>query len=259
MLPLRRLLPCVVVSCLGLTSCGLVSGPDYAETDRQSETLAMAIAYPRQPDADGLARAALNTPLGKTPEFSVLEATDLPHTRPDEPMARLVWRIHVDRYEPGLGSREAFDVCYRVEFDYYGATENPVRIDCPSDAVPVAPAPTARHDIPQEDRPALEAVLAALPAAPTEADVRAAVVEGLPPSPVDDDTGLARVPPEVFVEVKGVDVGVALFARTGVESTDCVLGHRVGGVVAVWPLNWRDLGPHEVPCTTETAFKEPLR
>jgi hypothetical protein len=234
-----------------------VSGPDYAETDRQSETLAVAIGYPRQPDADGFARAALDTTLGRTPEFSVLEATDLPHTRPDEPMARLVWRIHVDRYEPGLGSREAFDVCYRVEFDYYGATQEPVRIDCPSDAVPVTPAPTARRDIPPEVNPALEAVLTALPAAPTEADVRAAVTEGLPAPPVDEDTGLARVPPEVLVEVKGVDVGVALFARTGVESTDCVLGHRVGGVVAVWSLNWRDLGPHEANCAAETAFAEP--
>lgn len=251
------MLPCVVVMCLGSSSCGLVYGPDYAETDRQSEILATAIGYPRQPDANGFARAALATTLGRTPAFSVLEATDLEHTRPDEPMARLVWRIHHDEYEGWMDSEPAFDACYRVEFDYYGATAAPERIDCPPDAVPITLPPTARHDIPPEVNPALEAVLTALPAAPTEADVRAALTEGLPAPPVDEDTGLARVPPEVSVQVKGGDVGVALFARTGVESKDCVLGHRVGGVVAVWSLNWRDLGPHEVPCTTETAFEEP--
>lgn len=257
MRPLRLIL---TISGAGLLSsaCGLVGGgPDYAETDRQSETLAVAIGYPRQEDAAGFARAALGTTLGRTPAFSVLEVTDLDHEVPEDPMARLVWRIHHDAYESGWTSEPAFDACYRVEFNYYGATSDPERIDCPADATPITPPPTRRRDIPPEVNPALQTTLAALPATPTEADVRAALAAGLPAPPVDPETGLAGVPPEIRVQVRGSDVGVALFARTGVESKNCVLGHRVGGVVVVWSLNWRDLGPHEASCSAESAFANP--
>jgi hypothetical protein len=254
-LPLRRI---VAISCAGLllASCGSVAGD--AETDRQSETLAIAISYPRQADAAGFARAALATTLGKSPDFSVLEATDLDHVTHDEPMARLVWRIHRDETE--VGGRQhtpAFDACYQVEFNYYGPSSGPSRITCPENATPITPPPLPRRDIPADFGPALEATLGTLPATPGEAEVRAALATGLPAPPVDPETGLAAVPPEIFVQVKGSDVGVALFARTGVEEKDCVLGHRVGGVVQVWGLNWRDLGPLEKPCDAEAALASP--
>jgi hypothetical protein len=240
---------------LVLAACGATSGD--AETDRQSSTLAEAISYPRQPDAAGLARAALETTLGKSPDFNVLEAKDLDHKAPLDPMAHLVWRIHRPADESTLHKTPAFDACYTVEFNYYGPSSGPSRSTCPANAVPLKPAPLPRRDIPPDINPALEAVLGKLPASLTEADVRDALATGLPKPPVDPQTGLAGVPVQVFVQVKGVDVGVALFARTGVGDKDCVLGNRVGGAVKVWSLNWRDLGPLEKSCSAEAALTGP--
>jgi hypothetical protein len=249
----------VLVSGAGLllTSCG-IAGVSPAvqdeESDRQSKTLADAISYPRQSDAAGFARAALATNLGRSGSFSVLEAKDLEHSGPEDAMAHLVWRIHHDAVDTDGKRAPARDVCYSVEFNYYGASSGPSRVDCPENATPVTPPPLPRRDIPPEFNPALEAALGKLPATPSEADVRAVLAAGLPGPRVDPDTKVASVPPDVLVVVKGADVGVALFARTGVESKDCVMGNRVGGVVKVWSLNWRDLGPLEKSCSAEAAL-----
>ncbi|WP_166659456.1 hypothetical protein [Labedaea rhizosphaerae] len=237
----------VVCAVLLTASCGAVSTAGNQETDRQSQTLADAISYPRQENAAAFARAALATTLGKTPSFSVLEATDLPHTSLSEPMARLVWRIHHDATHSGYGDEPELDACYRVEFDYYGPSSGPTRVTCPAGATPITPPPLPGRDIPSTYAPALKSVLGKLPDRPTEADVRAALTAGLPKPVVNPETGLANVPPQVFVEVRGVDVGVALFARTGVESKDCMMGHRVGGTVAVWSLNQRELTTNGEP------------
>ncbi|MCE6996452.1 hypothetical protein LZG04_16835 [Saccharothrix sp. S26] len=53
-----------------------------------------------------------------------------------------------------------------------------------------------------------------------------ATLGALPAPPVDPTAGLAGVPPQVHVR---------------------------GGEVAVWSLNWRDLGPLEKPCGPEAA------
>ncbi|MEV6229153.1 hypothetical protein AB0L88_14905 [Saccharopolyspora shandongensis] len=259
MIPLRRI---VTISCAGLllASCGIDGGDSAAgdaETDRQSETLALAISYPRQADAAGFARAALATSLGESGDFSVLEATDLDHKGPGNPMARLVWRIHRNKIDSGWKHTPAFDACYSVEFNYDGVSSGPSRIICPESATAITPPPLPRRDIPSDFAPALETTLGALPATPSEEDVRAALATGLPTPPVAPETGLAGIPPQIFVQVKGSDVGVALFARIGVGDEDCMLGHRVGGAVKVWSLNWRDLGPRETPCSAETALAAP--
>ncbi|WP_409463201.1 hypothetical protein [Amycolatopsis sp. GA6-003] len=228
-----------------------------AETDRQSDTLTDAIGYPRQADAAGFARAALATPLGRSNGFGVLEITDLPHDDPRDPMARLVWRIHheVPDTDWNVGSA-TFDACYRVEFDSYGTSSGPSRITCPANAVAVTPPPLPRRDIPPGFAPALEAVLGRLPATASPQEVRAALTSGMPAPPVDPGTHLAGVPPEVFVQVQGSDVGVALFARTGVEDTDCMMGRRAGGKVRVWSLSARDQRM-ELPCSAEAALAAP--
>ncbi|WP_270947126.1 hypothetical protein [Saccharopolyspora oryzae] len=233
-----------------LASCGA----EHAETDRQSRTLADAISYPRQADAAGFARAALATTLGRSGDFSVLEAEDLDHEGPQEPMAHLVWRIHRDARYEGWSRIEAIDACYSVEFTGDGVSSGPSRITCPDNAIAITPPPLPKRDIPSEFSPALQATLDELPATPTEADVRAALAAGMPAPPVDPETQLAGIAPEVFVQVRGSDVGVALFARIGVEEKDCMMGRRVGGVVEVWSLNWRDLGPREKPCTADAAL-----
>jgi hypothetical protein len=243
-----------------LASCTTATGSSAAgdaETDRQSRTLADAIVYPHQADAAGLARAVLDTNLGKTKNFSVLEFKDLPHTRNEDPMSHLVWRIHRDADPNSMDSSKAMDACYSVDFNYWEATSGPSRIDCPKDAAAVTPAPLAKRSITSDFNPALEAALGKLPATPSEADVRAALTAGLPAPQVDPETKLASIPPDIFVQVKGADVGVALFARIGTDDKDCVLGRRVGGAVKVWSLNWRDLGPLEKPCNAEAALTGP--
>lgn len=253
-LPLCRV---VTASCAGLllASCGIAAAGDE-ETDRQSQTLADAISYPRQPDAAGFARAALATRLGKSGSFSVLEAKDLEHKRPEDPMARLVWRIHRDAVDTAWNTTPAFDACYSVEFNYYEASSGPSRITCPENAAAITPPPLPRRDIPPDYTPALEATLAKLPATPSEADVRAALATGLPAPAVDPETKLTAIPPQIFVQIKGADVGVALFASTGAGGKDCMMGRRVGGAVKVWSLNWRDLGPLEKSCSAEAALAE---
>jgi hypothetical protein len=238
-----------------LASCGVLAGspPGDEETDRQSQTLADAISYPRQENAAGFARAALATTLGKTPSFSVLEATDLPHTATTDPMAHLVWRIHREAYHGPYRDDPELNACYAVDFNYYGASSGPTRIACPAAAVPITPPPLPKRDIPASYAPALKAVLGKLPDRLSEDDVRAAVAAGLPKPEVDPETGLANVPPQVTVVVQGADVGVALLAHTGPESKDCMLGRRVDGAVTVWSLNQRDLNM-ETPCTTRTAL-----
>lgn len=245
------------VACAGvlLASCGVLDGSAAVEDelDRRSATLADAIGHPHQPDAAGFARAALATSLGKSPGFSVLRAEDLAHQDPEDPMARLVWRIHHDAHDSGWQQTPAFDACYEVEFDYYGAVSEPSRVACPDDATPITPPPLPKRDVPSDFAPALEATLGALPGTPGEAEVRAALATGLPAPRVDPETNLASIPPRVLVRVRGSDVGVALSANNG-GAKACLLGRRVAGEVRVWSLNWRELGPMEKPCTPEAAL-----
>jgi hypothetical protein len=242
-----------------LTSCGILDGAAgvEADADRMSGTLAEAIGYPRQPDAAGLARAALATSLGKSPGFSVLQAEDVPHEKPEDTMARLVWRIHSDAFESGWTKTPEVNACYRVEFNFYGAVAEPDRVTCPDDITPITPPPLPKRDIPSDYAPALETTLGALPATPAEAEVRDALATGLPAPAVDPETGLAAIPPRVLVQVRGASVGVALSVHAGVDDKDCMMGRRVGGEVRVWSLNWRDLGPLEKPCTPEAALSTP--
>ncbi|ROP42502.1 hypothetical protein [Saccharothrix texasensis] len=188
------------------------------------------------------------TPLGGSPGFSVLPAEDLAHEGPEDPMARLVWRIHRDAHDSEWQKTPAFDACYEVDFDHCGAVAEPSRVTCPEDATPVTPPPLPKRGIPSDFAPARGTALGALPGTPGDA-----VAAALPAPRVDPATGLASIPPRVLVHVRGGDVGVALSANTGGDGKDCVMGRRVGGEVRVWPLDRRDPGPVEKPCTAEAA------
>jgi hypothetical protein len=247
-----RLRHAVVTACAAVLLTACAEGD--AETDRQSTTLAEAISYPHQADAAGFARAALATRLGQSPTFSLLEVTDLPHKDPKDAMAHLVWRIHRDADTTGATSTPGFDACYSVEFNYYQPSSGPFRVSCPEHAVAITPPPLPDRHIPPDFAPALESVLRNLGPTPLRQDVTAALAKGLPTPPVDPKTGVAGIPPDVVVQVNETGVGVALFARTGVDDKECLLGRRVGDEVRVWPLNWRDLGPLEKPCSAEAAL-----
>jgi hypothetical protein len=240
----------LVVACLLLTSC---AAPGDEETDRQATVLADAIGYPRQSSAAGLARAALATPLGKSPSFSLIEATDLPGGTPSEPMAHLVFRIHREGGQTGWKKIEPLTACYGASFDYYGVIGAPERISCPVDAVAITPPPVPRREIPVGYDSVLKSTLAALPLSLSSADVLTALGRDLPAPPVDPSTGLVGVVPAVEAAVTGVDVAVAVHIKDG-DEIDCLFGTRVGGVVEAWSPSRKQVRPGELSCSPATAF-----
>ncbi|MGW0516029.1 hypothetical protein [Crossiella sp. NPDC003009] len=250
-----RLVP-VVCAVLALAAC---AQPGDSETDRQADTLATAISYPRQPDAAGFARAALATTLGKSESFAVLVARDVPHgVDASERTAQLVIRIHQPALEPSgvFGrSRPARDVCYEMNFNYHGIMGKPQRTACPKDAVPYTPPPLPVHwKVPPDAGERLVALLRGLPSAPVQEEVLAAVRNevGVPQAdPVD------KSPWEgARVVVAGADVGVAVWAGRG-ESTNCVMAARKDGNVRTFGLSWREnrAGEGGPGCSPETALR----
>lgn len=233
-----------------LTSC---AAPGDEETDRQATTLADAIGYPRQSSAAGLAKAALATQLGRSPGFSVIEATDLPGGNPDEPMAHLAFRIHREGGQTGWKKIEPLTACYGADFNYYGVMGKPKRIECPADATAITPPPVPRREIPTGYDSVLNSTLTALPSAPGEADVLAALRRDPPAPPVNQETGLAGVMPNVDAAVVGADVAVAIHIKDG-DEIDCLFGTRMGGVVQAWYPSHKQVQPGELSCSPQTAF-----
>jgi hypothetical protein len=130
-----RLLVAAPAVSLMLASC---TSPEVAGVDREAQTLAEAISWPRQQSAAGFARAALQTPLGKSQGFAVLAAQDRSAPNLADPMAHLTIRI----YAPATGAwGEDVTACYSMTFNYYGILGAPERISCPTDATPIIPPP----------------------------------------------------------------------------------------------------------------------
>lgn len=120
-----------------------------SETDRVASTVATAISYPRQDSVDGLVRAALQTGAGQDARLTVVEATSLRAPAVADPLARLVFRIHLAGTRSGFSSVDPVTACYRAEFDYYGIIGSP-----PADQLPVRRRTgRAAPDCPRPDRP----------------------------------------------------------------------------------------------------------
>jgi hypothetical protein len=243
------------VLCCGALMAGCAASPaGTRETDRQAETLAVAISWPRQSSAAGFARAALATTLGRSPHFSVLEVRDRDASKPEDPKAHLVIRIYQPGSEEGFASVDPVTACYSMDFNYYGIIGEPDRITCPDNAVAITPPPVPRRDIPAEHDAALQSILAAQPANPTEAEVMSALQRGLPAPPVDPNTNLAGVPPQVAAKVSGGDIGVSLRAVDDSGSVQCLFGSRVKGDVRVWRPPGVLVQPGETSCDPESAL-----
>ncbi|MFJ1767090.1 hypothetical protein ACIOD2_42640 [Amycolatopsis sp. NPDC088138] len=226
-----------------------------ANTDREATTLAEAIASPRQPSALRYARAALDTPFGRSPRFSVLEARDLPVNGPTEVSTHLLFRIHHEGTESGWTSTDPVTACYTADFSYQGLDDLPHRVDCPPDAAPITPPPAPPPaTVPGTSDAPLNAVLTALPATTTEADVLAALARAVPAPPPDPGTHLTPPAPAVRVAIRGTDVGVAYRAADPVNGIDCLLGSRAGHDVLVWRPSWREVQPGELTCVPEDAL-----
>jgi hypothetical protein len=235
-----------------LASCGtFTEAAGTRETDRQAKTLADAISYPRQESAAGFARAALATNLGRNPGFSVLEARELEAKELTDPLAHLVIRIH---QEAGSGPYDKpLTACYSMDFNYYGIIDEPSRVNCPDDSTPITPPAVPRKEIPPGYDAALQSILAALPANPSQPEVMEALHKGLPAPPVDPQTQLAGAAPQVDAAVNGANVGVS--ARS-IEAghVDCLLGSRVNGEVLVWRPPGVTVQPGETSCDPESAL-----
>jgi hypothetical protein len=251
---LRRSLPAVAVVALtsGVAGCGAAgtSATGTSATDRQADVLADAIAYPRQHDAVGFARAALATTLGRSGTLAILEASDLDPGSATDPAALLVIRIHVPAHvSEGFGdeSTAPFDACYRIQYELPSSAlaGDPERLDCPAGAVPVTPAPPPpAPDLPPHASVLLARVLRSLPPSPTEAAAEAAL--------------RSVFSPEVRVDALVQHGQVAVAAGVGsAEQIRCRVAVRIRDRVHRVLPQPESLLPGEVGCSAALAFLGP--
>ncbi|MGN6724274.1 MAG: hypothetical protein ACTHJM_16820 [Marmoricola sp.] len=230
---------------VGLSGCA--SSHDTG-TDRQAHIIALAMSYPRQSDANGLARAALALWRGAPNQLAILESTDLSPSTASQPAARVVIRIHVPMTEnTGFGdaSQPAHDACYRLDFLMPSSSlqGEPQRIDCPPGARPITlpPAPPEPH-------------------LPADASTRLArSLETLPehPSLIEAITALRRSFPSMDVRVSAEVVGDRVAVAAGIahlNDVECVVALRTGHhVEAIYP-DPRTLMPGESGCVADQAI-----
>jgi hypothetical protein len=242
------------VAILPLTSCSSFMAAGNAETDRISSTVADAISYPRQDTALGFARAALATTAGKAGTLSVIDVRETTPANLEAPFAHLVFRVTAAEAAEGFSATEptvTVTACYNAEFSFYGISGKPTRTTCPADAVAITPpatVPSPKVVIPQGFD--LGATLRALPATPTETEVRDAVTRALGTPAVDPATGFTSRLPTFAVTTRGADIGVAVKE----DSTDCILGSRVNGDSLAWSPSRVQMQPGELTCDPETAL-----
>jgi hypothetical protein len=235
----------------GLGACS--SAPGNRETDRIAKTVATAISWPRRESANALALAAVDTRAGQDGRLTVIEAEDLEAEKLTDPLARLVFRVHLESEGSGFGSRKPITACYSARFSYYGIIDEPARIDCPAGApavVPTTPPPTPDVEIPANADRILKHLLAGLPAALDADDIRRGIARALPSTGVNAQTGLRDLPPVIEADVFGSDVGVALWDPV---ERSCLMGARLDGVVTVWRPAKVYMQPGELGCDPGVA------
>ena len=115
---------------------------------------------------------------------------------------------------------------------------------------PIPPRPKAV--IPAGFDDTLKKILAALPALPTSAELKARVDLALPAPALDPESGLRNLQPVFDTAVNGPDVGISLRAST---AEDCMLGARVGGKAMVWQPGRIQMQPGELTCDPQTALQ----
>jgi hypothetical protein len=240
------------VLALAAVAAGCSRPPRSAETDRIATVVADAISYPRQSSAAGFARAALATRAGQDGRLRVVAIEELPADDPrdpQDPLARLVFLVHLEESGGAFTTIPAVTTCYEARFNDYGIMGSPRRIACPPGATPITPPPAEPEPeiaIPDGADELLEKVLTGASRPPDAEAIHAALVEGL------GRAGAAgSEPPLPQVAVDGADVGVALWEPDG---RGCLLGARVGGQVLVWRPSRVQLQPGELSCDPQTAL-----
>lgn len=232
---------------------GCSTAPGTAETDRIATVVADAISSPRQDTADGFVRAALATRAGADSRLIVVEVEELHADELVDPLARLIFQVHLDASGTGLSSSDPVTACYEAQFSYYGVIGSPHRINCPAAATAIVPAPLAPRPhvvIPAGFDTTLAELLAVVSAKPEAAEVISLVTGGLPAPGVDPNSGLQDLSPTVEAAVNGADIGVSLRER----DRQCLLGARIGGQVTVWRPTRVQMEPGELSCDPQTAL-----
>lgn len=238
-----------------LTSCSVAAKPGNAETDRIVDVVTTAIADPRVDTAEGVVRAALGTDAGEDGRLTVVEMEELDAAELVDPMARLVFRVHLEASGTGYSVTAPVTACYEAAFNYYGVIGSPRRADCPEGAAAIVPPPLSpqpRIAIPAGFDGLLADLLAASPEAPSAQGVAASVTEGMPAPGIDPNSGLGDLAPAVRTAVDGSDVGVALWEP---DTRNCLLGAHVDGVVTVWRPTREQMQAGELSCDPQTALQ----
>ncbi|MFG1643910.1 hypothetical protein ACGFMK_26770 [Amycolatopsis sp. NPDC049252] len=145
--------------------------------------------------------------------------------------------------------------CYPVEFTFQGLDDLPHRVDCPPDATPITPPPAPPPaTVPGTSDAPLKAVLTALPATTTEADVLAALARPCPDR--------CRTPKRTSPHRRrrsGAPSAVATSAwptarpTRSTASTACS-AHEPAANVLVWRPSWLEVQPGELTCVPEGAL-----
>lgn len=237
--------PLLLLLLAGLVGCARHEG--NAETDRIAETVAVAISYPQQTSAEGFARAALATAAGQDGRLAVVGVEPMAAQDPLDPIARLVWRIHLPGTESGWVTSAPVTACYDVAFNRYGNVAEPARRRCPGGATPIVPSPETpapQPRIPDDAEAALEQLLRDLPPQPGQDRAAELLRQALPVT-------TAPVALITLVEVRGADVGISLSEGPG---QSCLLAARVSGRVLVWRPALVQVQPGELTCDPSAAL-----
>lgn len=234
--------PAVLAVATAMAAVSSCASSGTAETDRQAQTLADAISWPRQHSAAGFARAALATTLGRSTAFAVLEMKDLHAPTLTDPLAHLVIRLHYPPTDGKFGRTDEVLACYRMHFNYHGIIGAPESIKCPENALPITPPEYPSFAKPAVFDNRVESVLAALPAEIDQHQVFDALKRADLIDTVADPETETR-DPRLDLTVSGQDVGVSYLGSDGA----CLLGSRVQGGTRVWR-------PQGHPCTPAAAL-----
>ena len=251
------LVPLAVGLALATAAAGCSPPPPRSdETDRIAKVVADAISFPRQSSAAGFARAALATRAGQDGRLRVVEMQELAASRPEDPLARLVFLVHLPGDQSGWTPVPAVTTCYEARFNRYGVIRRLRTIDCPANPTPVVPAPeptTPDVQIPAGAEELVERLLTGASRAPRASELRAQLEAGLGNAAAGAGAGPGQAPllPEPQVATRGADIGVALFEP---DDRSCLLGARTGGKVVVWRPSRVQLQPGELSCDPGTAL-----
>ena len=251
-------LPVVAVVAIALGGCSQAAPADsapLAAARASVEDLLHGVAYDRNDDIDFAARAVAE--LTATSGIRLIGIERVEAAALGDTFGTLELLVPETQVVDNSGvSRTGGPYCFRVGFDYYGATvvDDVVAtesFDCPADAADVTPPPdtTVYPVIPENARDAVHTVLTQVAAggdSPAAAEIVARIVQQLTP-PASEFQTLAL--PDV-VEDAGV-IGVALQ-----DSDECLLVKLADGAVTdVYPPSVL-LQPGELGCSAGTAIAD---